>query len=155
MPASSTALFSLHLYYTPLTISAFPHPSAHPLHPLSFYYTPFTSATPPFSPLHRSTQPLPPTHVFLSLSLTPYIPLHPPYRCLMVENRVWGFQHELRQFVGALKPHTLMKLEEKNCNLDKIFEMSASEVSQVGREDVVRGQWTGRGGTGKRAQGAE
>lgn len=45
--------------------------------------------------------------------------------------RIWPHQHELRQFEKALKPEVLFKLEEKKATLDRLWDMSASEIGSM------------------------
>jgi len=45
--------------------------------------------------------------------------------------RIWPHQHELRQFEKTLKPETLYKLEEKKATLDRLWDMSASEIGSM------------------------
>ena len=45
--------------------------------------------------------------------------------------RIWPHQHELRQFEKSLKPEVLFKLEEKKATLDRLWDMSASEIGSM------------------------
>lgn len=51
--------------------------------------------------------------------------------CKAVEQRIWPFQHPLRQFEALLNQETLMKLEQRNLDLDRLYEMEEGEIAAV------------------------
>ena len=50
--------------------------------------------------------------------------------CKMVERRLWDFQHPLRQ-MPHISAEVLYKLEEKKADLDKLMDMTTSEIGQM------------------------
>eukprot|EP01117_Protostelium_nocturnum_P007948 TRINITY_DN2836_c0_g2_i3.p1 TRINITY_DN2836_c0_g2~~TRINITY_DN2836_c0_g2_i3.p1 ORF type:complete len:1451 (-),score=559.69 TRINITY_DN2836_c0_g2_i3:47-4399(-) len=47
--------------------------------------------------------------------------------CKMIDRRLWSFQHPLRQFPNVTN-EILYKLEQKNCDIDKLTDMEAGEI---------------------------
>lgn len=47
--------------------------------------------------------------------------------CKVVDKRLWGFAHPLRQF-PSLSPVVLNRLEEKKLSVDKLKEMRKDEI---------------------------
>ncbi|CAK0786311.1 hypothetical protein CVIRNUC_009524 [Coccomyxa viridis] len=57
--------------------------------------------------------------------------------CKAFERRLWPHQHPLRQFEGELKPELLMKIEDRNLDLDRLWEMSAGEIGAMLRHPAA------------------
>lgn len=53
--------------------------------------------------------------------------------CKVIDKRLWGWAHPLRQF-PTLPPTVLSRLEEKNLTVDKLKDMRKDEI----------GEWTTR-----------
>lgn len=53
------------------------------------------------------------------------------------EKRLWPHQHALRQFENALNPELLMKLEDRGLDLDRLWDMSASEIGSLLRHPAA------------------
>lgn len=50
--------------------------------------------------------------------------------CKVIDKRLWGFAHPLRQF--SILPHTVLaRLEEKKLSVDKLKEMRKDEIGEV------------------------
>ncbi|PRP78838.1 activating signal cointegrator 1 complex subunit 3 [Planoprotostelium fungivorum] len=50
--------------------------------------------------------------------------------CKMIDRRLWGFQHPLRQFPGV-SGEILHKLEQKNADMDTLLDMEPSEIGAM------------------------
>ena len=50
---------------------------------------------------------------------------------------MWPHQHALRQFEGELRPELLLKIEDKNLDLDALWEMSAAEIGALLRHPAA------------------
>jgi len=53
------------------------------------------------------------------------------------ERRLWPHQHPLRQFEGELKPEVLMKIEDRNLDLDRLWDMSAADIGSILRHPAA------------------
>ncbi len=53
------------------------------------------------------------------------------------ERRLWPHQQPLRQFEGELKPELLMKIEDRNLDLDRLWDMSASDIGSLLRHPAA------------------
>jgi activating signal cointegrator complex subunit 3 len=53
------------------------------------------------------------------------------------EKRLWPHQHALRQFEHALNPELLMKLEDRGLDLDRLWDMEASEIGSLLRHPAA------------------
>lgn len=53
------------------------------------------------------------------------------------EKRLWPHQHPLRQFEGELKPELLSKIEDRNLDLDRLWDMSAAEIGAILRHPAA------------------
>lgn len=52
--------------------------------------------------------------------------------CKVIDKRLWGWAHPLRQF-GTLPPSVLSRMEERNLTVDKLKDMGKDEI---GRSDT-------------------
>ncbi|CAL8464110.1 g3645 [Coccomyxa elongata] len=57
--------------------------------------------------------------------------------CKAFEKRLWPHQHALRQFENALNPELLMKLEDRGLDLDRLWDMEASEIGSLVRHPAA------------------
>ena len=48
-----------------------------------------------------------------------------------VDQRIWPHQHTLRQFEATLSPETLHKLEERKATVERLWDMSPSEIGSM------------------------
>lgn len=53
------------------------------------------------------------------------------------EKRLWPHQHALRQFEHALSPELLMKMEDRGLELDRLWDMDASEIGSILRHPAA------------------
>ena len=51
--------------------------------------------------------------------------------CKAVDRRIWPDQHPLRQFETVLRPELLMKLEERQCWMDQLYDMEDREIGSM------------------------
>lgn len=56
------------------------------------------------------------------------------------EKRLWPHSHALRQFERALSPELLSKLEDRGFDLDRLWDMSSSEIGAALRHPAAGGQ---------------
>ena len=49
--------------------------------------------------------------------------------CKVVDKRLWGYEHPLKQFDLPFEVHA--KIEHKNLSMDKLREMSADEIGEI------------------------
>lgn len=49
--------------------------------------------------------------------------------CKVIDKRLWGWAHPLRQFT-TLPPTVLSRLEEKNLTVDKLKDMRKDEIGE-------------------------
>jgi len=59
--------------------------------------------------------------------------------CKMVEHRLWISAHPLRQF-NMLSPNVIMRLEERRMTVDRLLDMTAEEVQNVVRGNLIIGK---------------
>ena len=60
--------------------------------------------------------------------------------CLQAfEKRLWPHGHALRQFERALQPELLTKLEDRGFDLDRLWDMEASEIGAALRHPSAGG----------------